>query len=438
MSAKEEMKEEAASVCAVPNGGSSEEKNGTNNTDVTEAKPDTPKEESSALEKVDEETEELEMVPDDLDDFVVLDEAEISDDDTEEGRKRVDEDDGKQWDCPVHRLAPRTYTKSQLEPTELDPRCKPDWSLAKYWPVYVGNFHLPKKTSDYNFIFAVHKYFASKGLPAFMVFRYKDSFFENYQKRIGMYDMLVYFINKKDATRAINTCHRDLYYGHRLKVYCGRTASNAASRDKSKFFKVKHLKAEDKLETETNLEKAMRRYGDVLFLSKQHLDYFTVLLSQKPERNESIKQNTRYEAVIHKGMVRKQRFIEEDVLENITKEIADNPKFMRTRVRHLYLKYISHGVIPEMYKQWSVRDLKEVKPAHSLKPQQNSRQHYEKEQARSAYKRRYDDDGYGGNGASLPKSRRQLLREARALEVQLRAVQSKIHQRKNFQVSHFP
>ncbi|XP_062565422.1 uncharacterized protein LOC134227760 isoform X2 [Armigeres subalbatus] len=429
MSAKEEMKEAAASVSTVPNGGSSEEKS-----DTIEVKTDLVKKEPSVSDNVDEETEEFEMAPDDLDDFVVLDEAEISDNEAEDGRKWIDEDDGKQWDCPVHRLAPRTYTRSQLEPSELDPRCKPDWPLAGYYPVYVGNFYLPKKTSDYNFIFAVHKYFASKGLPAFMVFRLKDSFFENYQKRIGMYDMLVYFINKKDATRAINTCHRDLYYGHRLKVYCGRTSSHAASRDKSKFFKVKHLKAEDKLETETNLEKAMRRYGQVLFLSKHNLDYFTVLLAQKPDRAESIKQNARYEATINKGTVRKQRFIEEDVLENLTKEISDNPKFMRTRVRHLYLKYIAHGVIPEMYKQWNARDLKEVKPQSHSQP--NTRQHYEKEQF--AYKRRYDDDGYGGNGASLPKSRRQLLREARSLEVQLRAVQSKIHQRKIFQVSHFP
>lgn len=454
MSANEEVNETA--MTASNGEGTTEEQSsakGCESTSIEGKTTDPPKEEPSAQESTAEEppaqeptakeptaqeptaegptaedNEEFESAPENWNDFVVLDEANITDNEAEEDEAeepKSDDDDGKQWDCPVHRLGPRTYTMSQLQPTELDPRCKPNFPLAGYWPVYVGNFHMSKRGSDYNCMFAVHKYFASKGLPAFMVFRLKDAFYENYQKRVGLYDMLVYFINKKDANRAINWCHGDLYWGHKLKVYDGRAATIAAKYGKSKFFKIKHLIAEDKLETETSLEEYMRQYGQVIFLSKQSLNYVYVHLNHHPNRNVSIMQDPRLVATPVTTPVRKQRFIEEEVMDLLTQEIAENPKFLRSRLRYMYLKFIMHGVIPEMNTPWLKKETKYVSRggAHS---QANANRHYAKEVI--PQKRRYDDYNHG-NGASQPRSRRQLLNEARQLEEQLRAVQSKINSR---------
>nr|XP_029724692.1 uncharacterized protein LOC109403083 [Aedes albopictus]XP_029724695.1 uncharacterized protein LOC109403083 [Aedes albopictus] len=473
MSAKEEQQNEAA--VASENGETTEEveNGGANGTETqvepTEDKPtevepaeekpvEAPKEDETTEDKpadppkdeepsavageeavVEEEAEEFESPPEDLDDFVVLDEVDMSDGedeeedaDGEEGEKSKDmyDFDGKQWDCPVHRMAPRTYTKSELQPTDIDPRCKADFPLAKYWPVYLGNFYVPRAKSDYNVFFTAHKYFASKGLPSFMIFRLKDTFFEEYQMRVGLFDMLVYFINKKDANRAINACHGDTFYGHKLKVYDGRTAMKAlAAGRNSKLFKVKHLVAEDKLETETVLEDYLRQYGQVVFLSKQSLDHFVVQLNHQPNRKGSIMQDPRLKATPVKGPIKKQRFIEGDVMDELNKQITDNPKFMRTRLHFLYLKFISHGVIPKMRMPWlynkSNKDATRGVPSSAQASAPRSARHYTREVV--PQKRRYDHNVPYGNGSHRQESKQQLLNEARQLEEQLRAVQSKIN-----------
>lgn len=372
----------------------------------------------------DAEEDDHESVPEDLNDFVVLDEAEITESEGEEQANDDDEDEeSMQWDCPLERLAPRTYTDKDLKPTELDPRCKPDWPLAGYWPVYVGNFRLFKKfDSDFNCTHAIHKYFASKGLPAFMVFRFKDTFFEEYQKRVGFYDMLVYFINKKDATRAVKWCHRDLYYGHRLNVYCGRTPVMFPK--KNIVYRFKHKKAEDKLETESNLEEYLSSFGKVLCISKQDFDSVLVQFPRSPWPLRPLN-NDRVKAYVVKGAVRKQRFLESDVEQQLRKEITENQKFMRMRLMYKLLLSIKHGVIPGMLRPWEKSEF-ETAPIEIRRQTNRRLKNPYNPSVRDSFRPRHDDF----NNGSSSKSRRHLIREAKSLEYQLMRIKNQIHDNK--------
>uniref|UniRef100_A0A1Q3EZ39 Uncharacterized protein n=1 Tax=Culex tarsalis TaxID=7177 RepID=A0A1Q3EZ39_CULTA len=285
--------------------------------------------------------------PEDMADMTVVDEADCSDADSD-----LDENgETRQWDCPLAKKAPRTYREKDFRPTEKDPRCKADWTLATFWPVYVSNFRLFHKfDSDTNCIHAVHKYFAAKGLPAFMVFRWKDNFFTEYQKRVGLYDFLVYFCTEKDANRAIQWCNRESYYGHRLNIYNGRTPDLFS---KHKSWRLKHLKSEDKLETETNLEQYLKRYGEVRCVSKQDLDGVLVEFDKTFDDFESLfAEDRRIEASPIEGPVSRQRFVERDVEDEILKWIEGKPKVLKTRPRIFLLRSLKHGVIPDMWNLW--------------------------------------------------------------------------------------
>lgn len=296
--------------------------------------------------------EEDEPMPESLADFVVIDEF------IDEGEE-LDDTQPVQWDCPAYRLAPRTYSAKDLNPTTPDPRCKPDWPLAAYWPVYLGNFRLYRKyDSDYNCTHAVQKYFASKGIPAFMVFRLKDEFFDNYQKRVGFYDMLVYFCCEKDANRATQWCNRELYYGHRLNVLNGRTPDFFSKLLSRKSWRFTHYKAEDKLDTESNIEHYLGRYGSVKCISKQDLDGVYVQFAQM-KNNARMQEDHRLQAVQITKSVKKQRFVESDVEKQLLEEIKNNPKFMKLRLKNTILRQISHGVIPEMRRLWEYDEIEE-------------------------------------------------------------------------------
>lgn len=324
-----------------------------------------------------------ESAPEDLTDFMVVDEADITDSEDEDFEVRSvatsdEEGESVRWDCPLYRRAPRTYKDKDFNPTEPDPRCKPRWRLAAYWPVYVGNFRMMKKNdSDYVCAYAAHKYFASKGLPSFMVFRFKDNFFTEYQKRVGFFDMLVYFCTKQDATRAITLCNRDLYHGHRLHAFDGRTPELFTK----KSWRLRHVKAEDKLEIESNLEGYVERYGEVKCLVKHDLNAVLVQFGRataKVEGKESwdFSGDPRLDAVPIVGPVPKQRFVEKDVIAELTKEIDENPKFMRGRTLYNMLESLKHGVIPEMTRSWENRPLdrdhnRPANPNQDLQHKQN-------------------------------------------------------------------
>nr|XP_029713829.1 uncharacterized protein LOC109412511 isoform X2 [Aedes albopictus] len=118
--------------------------------------------------------------------------------------------------------ATHCYTQADLRPTLKDPRCNPNFPLAAYWPVYLGNFWCDVYTQR---TARIQEYFGSKGLLVRMVFSRSgasDPFLKE-QKRCQCYDFLVYFVSQQDAHDAVYYCNRDMYYGHRLNVLPGRT-----------------------------------------------------------------------------------------------------------------------------------------------------------------------------------------------------------------------
>lgn len=113
------------------------------------------------------------------------------------------------------------------------------------------------------------------------------------------------------------------------------------------------------LETESNLEKYLNCYGKVLCISKQDMN--TVLVQfprlQWPDR---ILNDDRVKGYPVKGVVYKQRFVESNVEKQLTKEIAENTRFMRTRLVYKLLVSIKHGVIPEMLRPWEKAEVDEA------------------------------------------------------------------------------
>ncbi|XP_058450234.1 uncharacterized protein LOC131429846 [Malaya genurostris] len=329
----------------------------------------------------DDANDDFQAMPDDLNDFVVVDEAEITD--PEEEHEIGDYElitEAVQWDCPADRLAPRTYVDKDFQPTIRDPRCKADWPLATFWPVYVGNFRLHGKLGkDYNCAHAIHKYFALKGIPSFVVFRLKNNFFKEYQQLVGLYDMLVYFCCEKDANRAIQWCHRDLYFGYRLNVYSGRTPVYF---NNYKSWRFEHIKTEDKMETEATLEDYFQRFGDVLAVSKQDLDGVFVQFRTKIRfrDDQSTFENDRFKGASVEERVQRQRFVEQDVEAEILKEIAEVPQFIRSRPRRSVMVSLMHGVIPDLNRSWenpAVKGYRRVETAstRSKNPRVKERSH---------------------------------------------------------------
>ncbi|XP_058825470.1 uncharacterized protein LOC131685623 [Topomyia yanbarensis] len=324
-----------------------------------------PQEDTIDLTAASEETKEdngnddFQPMPDDLNDFVVVDEAEITDPEDENGEDGLLDEvtESVQWDCPADRLAPRTYTDRDFRPTIRDPRCKDDWVLGTFWPVYVGNFRLfGKYGKDYNCAHSIHKYFASKGIPSFVVFRLKNNFFKEYQQLVGLYDLLVYFCCEKDANRAIQWCHRDLYYGYKLNVYSGRKPVYFASH---KSWRFEHVKTEDKLEIESNMEQYFRRFGEVVSISKQDLNgvYVQFKTKLRLRDDQDTFQNDRFKGKMVVEKVQRQRFVEQDVEAEILKAIAESPQFFRSRPRRSVMVSLMHGVIPEMFRNWEHPEL---------------------------------------------------------------------------------
>ncbi|XP_053695629.1 uncharacterized protein LOC128743129 isoform X2 [Sabethes cyaneus] len=306
---------------------------------------------------VNSELEGYEPVPDDLSDFIVIDQVGMTDDDecsdgsdggeNDSAPKEAWKDfDSQQWACPAHQLQP---SGTKLPPARRDNRCKADWPLGTFWPVYVGNFRLfHKRDGDHNCWDAVQKYFASKGIPCFMVFRLKDQFYEEYQKVVGLYDMLVYFCCLKNAKLAVQLCNKELYYGYRLKVYSGREP-NLFSNEKAWYFKAK--KTEHKFETEDKMEQYLSGFNTVTGISKQDLDGVYVQFRVKiPLREDII--TDQFDGFPVTQRVQKQRYIEKDVEQHILEEIARNPKFMIRRPRAVILKSLSNGIVPDLKNNW--------------------------------------------------------------------------------------
>ncbi|XP_055544732.1 uncharacterized protein LOC129729883 [Wyeomyia smithii] len=298
--------------------------------------------------------EPFEMMPDDMNDFAVVDEAEITDDDEDSDDEDSDwmppeKPDHDVWVCPAHKLVPPGSTEYQSQ--ESDPRCAEDWPLAKYWPVYVSNFRVFSKHEEIC-VQAVHEYFACKGIPSFMVFRLKNKFYKKYLKFVGFTDMLVYFCCQKNARKAVEMCHRDLYYGYRLNVYRGRNRT-FFSVDNTWFFKGKTYA--DKFATENTTEKYCSRFDEVTAVSKYVFQGVYVEF-RTPNLPRETLQNDRFEVNFISNRIMKQRFIEPDVREQITRALKDR-RFMKCRPSRQVLLSLMEGSIPDVCRKWQTAEI---------------------------------------------------------------------------------
>lgn len=107
----------------------------------------------------------------------------------------------------------RAYTQGDLTPVLKDTACNPEWPLAAYWPVYVANFRATSSAEQTVFKEVSH-FFAYNGLLTRMILlgkHYGGEAFQKYQEDSMLFDMLVYFVSKEDADRAIATCHQVRY-----------------------------------------------------------------------------------------------------------------------------------------------------------------------------------------------------------------------------------
>ncbi|XP_055607196.1 uncharacterized protein LOC129754955 [Uranotaenia lowii] len=315
-------------------------------------------------ESVVNESYDYESPPEDMSGFEVIDEAEITDvedlDEEDDGKSRKEECPYQWLDKPWRR-GHRIYTLEDFTPTEVDPRCSPDWPLATYWPVYVGNFKIFKKcNNDRICATEVHVYFASKGLPSFMVFRLKDDFYEKYQLSVGLFDMLVYFCNQEDANRAIKWCNRDVYKGHRLNVFDGRTESYFPLQNS---WRVEYFRKKNSIMTETKLENIINNYGQLKCITKHEQDGFLINLEHTSEKFLS---DFKFKVPIFER-ISKQRFVERMVITHLRQEI-DEGLIMQMKAPAKYLRPIMHGIVPQLRKNWTEADIPQLKNFQSRAP----------------------------------------------------------------------
>lgn len=227
-----------------------------------------------------------------------------------------------------HMPPPRCYTARDLKPRFLDPRCSQQFPLAAHWPVYLGNFLCLGPTEQQPTI--VQEYFAVKGLLAPIVFarNIRDDRFRSSQKQNRIYDFLVYFVSKQDANDAVAYCHRDTYHGHRLNVFPGR---QPAYFDQTRS--VKYVLVQNAFCTEQIIENSLvSQTGVQIGCIIKHSDREVFVEYRTP--HDLICAIQRNELAIPEKVKRgsvKQRFMEQDVEQEILARIAEDPYFIDMR-----------------------------------------------------------------------------------------------------------
>lgn len=265
----------------------------------------------------------------------------------EQGRKVVEIDYGKmRYIVPPPPFVPLTekqYTMEDMTPTVRDPLCQSSTMLACFWPVYVDNF------KDHQ----ISLYFASHGLHVRWWFRREDEYFKVFQNKAMLYDMLVYFVSERDAKLAVERCHRDTHKGYTLNVFPGREpvyfredrsvyAKNMKSgRIYSEHFFEKHVKFTCKVQVNCVVKFDMK-YGALEFKSPGFVPQ-----AQRRERMWT------YLPV--QGKLQKQRYLEQDVLPQIEKFLAENPTTLDIRKTDQYMKKLLSGDRPYIDKDKKYR-----------------------------------------------------------------------------------
>ncbi|XP_062550748.1 uncharacterized protein LOC134215617 isoform X1 [Armigeres subalbatus] len=242
------------------------------------------------------------------------------------------------------------YTMADLRPTMPDPRCDPQFPLANYWPVYLGNFWCDVYQQH---AARIQEYFGSKGLLVRMVFGRNpacDPYFYE-QRRCNCYDFLVYFVSRQDAENAVYYCNREMYYGHRLNVLSGRTP---APFDTSTS--AKHTLAQpDRMKiTEQGFERyiADTAGARVRCIVRHSKEDFLVQYASFEDRNNAIKNcNIAMPGLIAISQT-KQRFLEQSVEMEIMQWVQENPSFMNMLPPDNVLQALLMGHLQNIDQSW--------------------------------------------------------------------------------------
>ncbi|XP_065074089.1 uncharacterized protein LOC135698131 isoform X1 [Ochlerotatus camptorhynchus] len=237
---------------------------------------------------------------------------------------------------------PRIYSHLDLYPGQWDSRCSPQFPLANFWPVYVGNFwcdvYLEHATK-------VQEYFASKGLLVRMVFGRSatdDPHFD-YQRIFHLYDFLVYFVRPQDADDAISYCHREMYYGHRLNVFPGRVPLYFDSTKSVKHTIQQPLKLQM---TEQVYETYIQRQcpAQVTCVVQHHRMSLIAEYVSVKDRDKAIKYCRVCLPKAIDASQQKQRFIEQDVQHEICDRFQKDPSFANMLPPDIILSAFFSGV----------------------------------------------------------------------------------------------
>lgn len=236
------------------------------------------------------------------------------------------------------------YQKAEMSPTRRDPRCPSGTELAYFWPVYVGNFRCQNRQDEFD---SVKKYFAWKGLHVRWWYRkVDDAYYSDFQTKAGLYDMLVYFVSEEDANFAIRNCHRSMFMGYPLNVFPGRqpiyfdpkrslqAQKMKSGRVYSELFFEKHVKFLQGVDV-TCAVKFDIKSGAMEFASREGM-----IKARKGERLWN------FEPVPHR--LRKQRFLEQDLLAQIEAHLLLHPEALQLDPNDKYAKMLLQNKRPHL------------------------------------------------------------------------------------------
>lgn len=237
------------------------------------------------------------------------------------------------------------YQPEEMTPTRRDPRCRSQTELARFWPVYVGNFRCQQSwQGEFD---TVQKFFAWKGLHVRWWYRkVDDPYYSDFQSKAGLYDMLVYFVSEEDANFAIRNCHRTMFMGYPLNVFPGRTPvyfdpsrslqakKMKSGRVYSELFFEKHVKFIQGVDV-TCTVKFDTKYGAMEFASPEDM--------AKVRKGEKL---WKFEPVPRR--LRKQRFLEKDLLAQIEAHLLLHPDTLRLDPNDSYAKMLLQNKRPQL------------------------------------------------------------------------------------------
>lgn len=226
------------------------------------------------------------------------------------------------------------YTMDDMTPIVRDRLCPSTSELAYFWPVYVGNFK-----DD-----AVARYFATHGLHVRWFFRRRDPYYTAFQRKAGLYDMLVYFVSERDAELAIERCHRDTHKGYTLNVFPGRLPVYFAQ-DRSVY--AERIK-NGHVWSEQFFEKQVRNICKVKVscVVKFNLQQGALEFERPGEVAKAQRKGGMWNFQPVRGYLRKQRFVEQDVLEEIEAILDHNPDTLRVKENDRIMSMLLRGFGP--------------------------------------------------------------------------------------------